>query len=83
LTIRSAEIAPHLAGSRFGGAWLEGYTLNANWLLGNGTRLSVLANLSADEQAYSEYDDAARPIFGGAIPASLAPYAVHWTIGDA
>jgi maltooligosyltrehalose trehalohydrolase len=82
LTIRSTEIVPHLARARFGGARLEGQILSAHWQLGNGTRLSLLANLSDGEQARPEHA-AGRPIFGGAPPASLAAHAVHWTIGDA
>jgi maltooligosyltrehalose trehalohydrolase len=83
LALRKAEIVPHLAGTRFGGARLEGQTLSAHWLLGNGTRLSVLANLSGHEQPCPEYGSANRSIFGGALSSSLASYAVHWLVGDA
>jgi maltooligosyltrehalose trehalohydrolase len=83
LAVRKAEIIPHLTGTQFGGARLEGQILSAHWQLGNGTRLSVLANLSDHEQPCPEYGSADRPIFGGALSASLAPYAVHWMIGDA
>ena len=82
LTIRSSEIVPHLAGARFGGARLEGQTLSAYWRLGNRTRLRLLANLSDGDQALPE-QNVERPIFGGAPPVTLSPYAVHWTIGDA
>jgi len=83
LAIRKAEIVPHLAGTRFGGARLDGQTLSVLWLLGNGTRLSVFANLSDHEQPCPKCDSTERPIFGGAPSPFLAPYAVHWTIGDA
>ena len=83
LAIRKAEIESHLVGTRFGGARVDAQTVSAHWLLGNGTRLSVLANLSDREQPCPKCGSTERPIFGGVPSSFLAPYAVHWTIGDA
>jgi maltooligosyltrehalose trehalohydrolase len=82
LAIRQTEIVPHLAGARFGGVRLEGATLSAHWQLGNGTRLSFLANLSDKVQVHSE-NKVGRIIFGGTLSVSLLPYTIHWSIGSA
>jgi maltooligosyltrehalose trehalohydrolase len=83
LAIRRKHLVPHLAGTSFGGTQLENDVLEAHWGMGNGRRLNLLANLSASARATPGHLTIGTPIFGGMPSTSLAPYAVHWAIGDA
>jgi maltooligosyltrehalose trehalohydrolase len=81
LVTRRKHIIPHLAGTRFGAAKFDGDILTANWLLGNGEPLYLLANLSSHEKPRPRYGKSGRPVWGGAPPEDLPPYSVYWSIG--
>jgi hypothetical protein len=54
--------------------------MTATWTFARGTQ-RLLANLT--DHARSRPSDFAegRPIWGGSIPAQLAPWSVYWSIG--
>jgi malto-oligosyltrehalose trehalohydrolase len=82
LRIRREEIVPHLADARFGAARFADGVLGAHWLLANGRRLALVANLSDRERPRPQPCDGGRAIIGGAAPAILPAWSVHWTIGE-
>jgi maltooligosyltrehalose trehalohydrolase len=80
LATRAAEIVPHLdrAGDLAGHArarW-EGAVLTARWRLDDRV-LTLLANLT-DRPAPRPRMQMTQPIWGGAPPDPLPPWAVHW-----
>jgi malto-oligosyltrehalose trehalohydrolase len=79
LTTRRKEIVPRLAGARFGAAECESPPLKANWRLGDGSQLFLLANLSDQPQPADPHR--AQPIWGGPIPHMLPAWSVFWGIG--
>jgi 1,4-alpha-glucan branching enzyme len=79
LTTRRKEIVPRLAGARFGAAECDGPLLKANWRLGDGSQLFLLANLSDQPQPADPHK--AQPIWGGPIPHMLPAWSVFWGIG--
>src|SRR5262245_45845268 len=81
LRIRRERIVPHLERTRFGSACFDAGWISAHWLLGNGERLSCLANLSPQGQSRGDRVESGRPIWGGTPPAVLPPYSVYWAIG--
>ena len=81
LRIRRDEVVSHLAGTRFGAACFSDGILRAHWRLGNGRRLTLLANLSQGEQSREDNAGIGRPIWGGAPPAILPACSVYWAIG--
>jgi 1,4-alpha-glucan branching enzyme/maltooligosyltrehalose trehalohydrolase len=82
LRTRRDQIVPLLAQVRFGAACFEGDVLTAHWHLGGGRTLVLLANLSACDNPRPDGCSSARPIWGGAVPAQLPAWSVHWAIGD-
>jgi malto-oligosyltrehalose trehalohydrolase len=81
LSIRHREVAPRLAGARFGDASVEGCgLLSANWRMGDGTLLQLLANLS-DQAIDTQNEMTGVKIWGGAAGGSIAPWSVFWTVG--
>ncbi len=81
LRVRRREIVPRLAGATFGSAQCDETVLTAQWPLGQGTALILLANLSnaaADRPARFR---PGRPIWGGETDGRLPPWAVFWSIG--
>jgi maltooligosyltrehalose trehalohydrolase len=82
LTARQNEIAPRLPGAAFGKAHVsdEG-VLTADWRMGDGTSLRLLANVSPDEIAAPSPQTAGRPIWGGSPPDRLPPWSVFWSLG--
>jgi maltooligosyltrehalose trehalohydrolase len=81
LATRRREIAPRLAGASFGAAHAadEGL-LTANWRMGDGDTLFLVANLSPQEIANLS-PRAGAPIWGGESGDRLPPWSVFWRIG--
>jgi malto-oligosyltrehalose trehalohydrolase len=81
LTIRNREIVPRLAGVRFGSARRDGPIVTAQWRLGDGSRLALMANLSGDVAPAPRLAAEARSLWGDAATGELPPWSVLWTIG--
>jgi maltooligosyltrehalose trehalohydrolase len=81
LAVRRREIVPHLSGSTFGTAQCESQVLTANWPLGGGRSLILLANLSSTGVDLPPLSQTGRAIWGGEPASTLAPWAVHWSMG--
>ncbi|MGA7806549.1 malto-oligosyltrehalose trehalohydrolase [Bradyrhizobium sp.] len=82
LTIRKREITPRLAGAAFGEAEAAANgLLAADWRLGDGTPLRLLANLSAREIACRPAAARGTAIWGGEPGEHLPPWSVFWRIG--
>ena len=82
LAIRQQEIIPRLDGAAFGGAHAEdGGLLTANWRLGDGTTLSLTANLANRDIPLAAAQIKGTPIWGSELTASMPPWAVSWRIG--
>jgi malto-oligosyltrehalose trehalohydrolase len=81
LTIRQREVTPHLATSRFGAAQDDNRVLRANWPLGDGRSLILLANLSDAAAKRPLRFRTGRPIWGEEPATTLSAWAVFWSIG--
>ncbi len=82
LTVRRREIVPRLAGAAFGDAGVsEDRLLTANWRMGDGATLSLLANLSDSSVARRPAGSAGTPIWGGELSNGVPPWSVLWRIG--
>ena len=81
LAIRRREIAPQLSKSRFGTAQYDKHVLTANWSLGDGRSLVLLANLSSTGADLPRQFRSGRPIWGGEPASKLPPWGVFWSIG--
>ncbi|MDE2331423.1 MAG: malto-oligosyltrehalose trehalohydrolase [Bradyrhizobium sp.] len=82
LSIRQREIIPRLADAAFGRAHAEdGGLLTADWRLGDGTTLSLTANLSNQDMPLTAAHIKGTLIWGKELTASMAPWAVSWRIG--
>jgi malto-oligosyltrehalose trehalohydrolase len=81
LSSRRREIVPRLAGATFGDA-SAGDTglLSANWRMGDGTHLQLLANLS-DQAVETQTEMTGTRIWGGDAGDTIAPWSVFWHIG--
>jgi maltooligosyltrehalose trehalohydrolase len=81
LSIRRREIVPRLAGAAFGDAAAsdEGL-LMANWRMGDGATLGLLANLAQEPIAHDAQQAAGRSIWGGEAGKLLPPWSVHWLL---
>jgi maltooligosyltrehalose trehalohydrolase len=81
LDVRREQIMPRLAGAAFGDARTsDDGILTANWRMGDGTRLHLIANLS--DRAIAHPDDlTGTPIWGGESGSSLLPWSVVWRLG--
>jgi maltooligosyltrehalose trehalohydrolase len=81
LEVRKREIMPRLHGAVFGDAdAAENGLLTARWRLGDGTTLSLAANLS-DQEAASPAGLPGAPIWGGECGDRLPPWSVVWRLG--
>jgi maltooligosyltrehalose trehalohydrolase len=81
LSVRRREIVPLLTGARFDAAYArDSGLLSANWRMGDGTLLQLLANLS-DQGIDTPTDMAGTKIWGSDLSGVIAPWAVHWHIG--
>ena len=64
LAIRRKDIVPRLAGAAFGFARADGAVLSANWRLGDGSALYLIANLSKDRAQGPRHVPAGRAAVG-------------------
>jgi maltooligosyltrehalose trehalohydrolase len=82
LAIRRREIVPHLDGAAFGEAKVAANgLLTADWRMGDGAILRLLANLSDWEAANTGDDFSGTLIWGSELGISVPPWSVHWRIG--
>ncbi|MGB8398849.1 DUF3459 domain-containing protein, partial [Bradyrhizobium sp.] len=86
LAIRRREIVPRLAGAAFGHAHAaDNGLLAADWRMGDGATLRLLANLSdiavARKESQTESETAGTVIWGGEASGLIAPWSVFWRIG--
>jgi maltooligosyltrehalose trehalohydrolase len=82
LAIRRREIVPRLVGAAFGEAKAASNgLLIADWRMGDGARLRLLANLSDREVANTGSDFRGTLIWGCELGDSVPPWSVHWRIG--
>jgi maltooligosyltrehalose trehalohydrolase len=81
LAIRRREIVPRLAGANFGETSAENDgLLSANWRMGDGAWLHLLANLS-DQAIDSRTEMTGAKIWGGDAANPIAPWSVFWHVG--
>lgn len=80
LAIRQDEIIRHLTGTTFGSASIEqgNALLRASWRLGNGSALSLIANIS-DKAVQASHETGNRIIWGNAVSGELPPWTVIWS----
>jgi len=82
LTTRRQEIVPRLDGVTFAGAQAaENGLLTANWRMGDGATLHLIANLSASDVPAPAGEAAARNIWGSEPVNVLPPWSVAWRVG--
>jgi malto-oligosyltrehalose trehalohydrolase len=81
LAIRRREIVPRLAGAAFGEAHAnDNGLLTADWQMGDGAALGLLANLS-DRAIDHPTETAGTPIWGDETSGLVPPWSVFWRIG--
>ena len=81
LAIRWREIVPRLADTTFGEAYAtDGDLLTADWRMGDGTTLRLLANLSAGEIAREQSETTGTPIWGDSTSGLVPPWSVFWRL---
>jgi malto-oligosyltrehalose trehalohydrolase len=81
LQVRHEAIVPRLAGTALGGgADFSGDLLRAQWRLGDGSELVLLANISARASERPSPRAGTTAIWGGEPPAWLPPWSVHWSL---
>jgi maltooligosyltrehalose trehalohydrolase len=82
LRIRRQEIVPRLVGAAFGKAEAAGSgLLTANWRMGDGAALHLLANLSDQTISHAPGKPAGTLIWGSELGDSVPPWTVLWRIG--
>jgi malto-oligosyltrehalose trehalohydrolase len=82
LSIRRREIVPRLAFARFGAAdATDDGLLTANWPMGDGATLSLIANLSARDASHVTGEIKGTLIWGTALNRNIPPWSVFWRIG--
>jgi maltooligosyltrehalose trehalohydrolase len=81
LAVRRREVTQHLTGAMFGSGRCDDEVLTANWSLGDGSALILLANLSGADADMPADFQSGRPIWGGEPAGKLKPWAVLWSIG--
>jgi maltooligosyltrehalose trehalohydrolase len=82
LAIRRREIIPRLAGAAFGEAdATDNGLLTSSWRMGDGTTLSLLANLSDREITRPNGASKGTLIWGSELNGSIPPWAVFSRIG--
>ena len=81
LAIRRREIVPRLAGAAFGDApAADNGLLTADWRMGDGATLGLLANLS-DQAIDHQGNKTGTPIWGSETSGLVPPWSVFWRIG--
>ena len=82
LAIRRREIIPRLAGAAFGEAdAADNGLLTASWHMGDGTTLSLLANLSDRDIPRPGRESKGTLIWGSELSGSIPPWSVFSRIG--
>jgi maltooligosyltrehalose trehalohydrolase len=82
LAIRRREIVPRLAGAAFGDAQAaDNGLLTANWRMGDGATLRLLANLSNSGIAHRGSETGGTRIWGGEAGEVIPPWGAFWFIG--
>jgi maltooligosyltrehalose trehalohydrolase len=82
LKIRRREIVPRLSGAAFGEAHAAGNgLLTANWRMGDGASLWLLANLSDQAISRAPGENRGTLIWGSELGDSVPPWSVLWRIG--
>jgi maltooligosyltrehalose trehalohydrolase len=82
LTIRRKEIAPRLAGAAFGEAHAAGDgLLTADWQMGDGVRLALVANLSDRDVSHAPAKSEGTLIWGSELNSRVPPWSVVWRLG--
>jgi maltooligosyltrehalose trehalohydrolase len=82
LALRRREIVPRLVGACFGNAQAaDDGRLAAHWRMGDGARLSLIANLSPRETAIPPHHRIGTVIWGGESGNPMPPWFVLWRIG--
>jgi maltooligosyltrehalose trehalohydrolase len=82
LNVRRQEIVPRLTGAAFGEAHAgDNRLLTANWRMGDGTTLHLLANLSERAISLAPGAPAGTLIWGRELGHSVPPWTVLWRIG--
>jgi malto-oligosyltrehalose trehalohydrolase len=80
LDVRRRQIIPRLVGTRFGGAGAKpNGLLSAHWHMGDGTKLSLAANLS-DRVVPITIPVVGTVIWGHELTGSLPPWTLSWRI---
>jgi len=70
-----------IAGTTFGGAHAEDSDLlTADWRMGDGATLRLLANLSAGEIAREQSETTGTPIWGDSTSGLVPPWSVFWRL---
>jgi maltooligosyltrehalose trehalohydrolase len=82
LAIRRRAIVPRLAGAAFGEAKAASNgQLTANWRMGDGATLRLLANLTDRVIANTSGEFKGTLIWGSELGLGVPPWSVHWRIG--
>ncbi|GLH78295.1 malto-oligosyltrehalose trehalohydrolase [Bradyrhizobium sp. SSBR45G] len=82
LAVRHKVVAPLLPGATFGEADVtDERCLSAHWVMGDGSRLRLLANVSDKAIASPSTEFRGTSIWGGAPADRLPPWSVFWSIG--
>ena len=78
LAVRRRQVVPRLRGAAFGEAHVsDDRVLSANWRMGDGTTLVLLANLSPESVAHDVEQAKGTPIWGGEPGTILPPWSVY------
>jgi len=84
VAVRTAEVTPRLAGASFGHAeFQQANVLTAQWRLGDGALLALVANLADQTTTRGHAAFRGRAIWGGQTPERLRAWSVFWAVGDA
>jgi maltooligosyltrehalose trehalohydrolase len=82
LKVRREQIVPRLADAAFGEAHAAGNRLlTANWRMGDGATLCLLANLSDQAISHVAAESKGTLIWGNELDGSVPPWSVLWRIG--
>ena len=82
LKVRRQQIVPRLADAAFGEAHVaDDRLLTANWRMGDGATLRLLANLSDQATSHAPGESKGTLIWGSELGNSVPPWSVLWRIG--
>jgi malto-oligosyltrehalose trehalohydrolase len=81
LAARRRDIVPRLASAAFGDAHAaDNGLVTANWRMGDGTTLRLMANLSNSVIAHKPGELTGTPIWGGESGEMMSPWSVSWRL---